>query len=135
MASFSVGIELPSFHDFQWRRNGADLSDGSGYAGVNSQTLLISPAAMSHAGEFDCVVTRQFNGCTVTSDTATLTVLPDVNDCPEDLDGDGDIDFDDLNALLAVYNTSDPDADFDGNGIVDFDDLNTLLAVYDTICP
>ena len=46
-----------------------------------------------------------------------------------DLDGDGDVDFDDLNILLASYGNDDG-GDLDGDGDTDFDDLNILLANY-----
>ena len=53
-----------------------------------------------------------------------------------DVDHDGDVDFDDLNLLLAAYGTClgdagyNAEADFDSSGCVDFDDLNLLLAHY-----
>ena len=59
---------------------------------------------------------------------------------PGDVDGDCDVDFDDLNELLASYGLSmgdpgyNPDADLDGNDTVDFDDLNFLLAFYNQVC-
>lgn len=59
--------------------------------------------------------------------------------CNGDLDGDSDIDFDDLNVLLASYGTTSGATyemgDLDGDEDVDFDDLNVLLSVYGTSCP
>ena len=48
---------------------------------------------------------------------------------PGDLDGDGDVDFDDLIGLLASWGPCGPPCpeDLDGNGQVEFSDLLTLL--------
>lgn len=46
-----------------------------------------------------------------------------------DLDGDGDVDFDDLVTLLNCYQVSDC-GDLDGDGDTDFDDLFILLSNY-----
>ena len=54
-----------------------------------------------------------------------------------DLDGDCDVDFDDLNLLLASYGQSGAGltGDIDDDDDVDFDDLNLLLANYGMSCP
>lgn len=59
-----------------------------------------------------------------------------LGDCPADLNGDGAIDFGDLNNLLGNFNTSGADlpGDIDGDGDVDFADLNVLLGVFNTSC-
>lgn len=55
-------------------------------------------------------------------------------DCPEDLTGDGLVDFDDLVTLLGAYGVSDA-GDITGDGQTNFDDLVALLAAYGTSCP
>ncbi len=61
--------------------------------------------------------------------------------CPQDLDGDGDVDLSDLAALLAVYGTAEgdpnynPAADFDNDGTIGLSDLASLLSVYGSYCP
>ena len=56
--------------------------------------------------------------------------------CAEDLNGDGAIDFRDLNILLANFSFSGPliagDLNFDG--VVDFLDLNIFLSSYSSLC-
>ncbi len=60
--------------------------------------------------------------------------------CPGDVNGDGFVDFDDLNQLLGSYNLDpthpdyNPGADLDGDNDVDFADLNTLLDNYNSKC-
>jgi 1,4-alpha-glucan branching enzyme len=64
---------------------------------------------------------------------------PPPPDCPEDLDGDGDIDLADLTQLLAGYGITSgathADGDVNGDGAVDLADLTQLLSVYGTECP
>ncbi|MCK4871890.1 MAG: hypothetical protein KAS72_04105 [Phycisphaerales bacterium] len=55
-------------------------------------------------------------------------------DCPGDLNGDGQRDQADLGILLASYEL-DAGGDIDGDGDTDQADLGALLAVYDVPCP
>ena len=60
---------------YRWRRNGSALSDGGAVSGAGTSELTISPAAASHAGSYDVVVTDAFSQ-NRTSSAATLTVHP-----------------------------------------------------------
>jgi hypothetical protein len=56
--------------------------------------------------------------------------------CPGDDDGDGDVDFDDLNRVLSNFSGSGAagPGDVNGDGDVDFNDLNLVLANFGTAC-
>ena len=95
-ASFEVGIENPVLYDFQWRKDGEDLVDGGRIGGASSDHLIVVLLELADAGQYDCVVTAQLGGhCFTVSDAATLTVVPQGDDCPEDLVEDGVIDLQD----------------------------------------
>ncbi len=73
-------------------------------------------------------------GITVGYDNFAVTVTG--AGCPEDIDGDGDVDFADLNMLLGNFNTSGAGlaGDVDGDDDVDFADLNRVLGLFNTAC-
>ena len=103
--------------------------------------MLVRAVGFEGELENDCNVNQTLDACDIdtgASDDGNGNGVPD--ECEEgvigDLDGDGDVDFDDLNQLLAVYGLCvgepgyNPEADLDGDLCVGFDDLNLLLANY-----
>jgi len=48
--------------------------------------------------------------------------------CPADLDGSGDVGFDDLLAVLAAWGDEGGPEDLDGDGVVGFGDLLLVLS-------
>ncbi|HUU96357.1 MAG TPA: immunoglobulin domain-containing protein [Phycisphaerae bacterium] len=130
---FRASVEEHGFTEqYQWRKDGADLTDDGRIFGSRTPMLLITSVEIGDAGEYDCVVTYAENGCSRPSDAATLTVIP--SECPGDVDGDGDTDHSDLGELLAAWCTHEgdpdwnPDADLDGDGHVGHGDLGIVLA-------
>ena len=56
--------------------------------------------------------------------------------CVGDFNGNGAVDFDDLNTFTSAFQNQDNlAADFNGNGSIDFDDLNTFIAAFQAGCP
>lgn len=58
---------------FQWQRNGVDLSNGGAVSGAQSQYLTITDAALANAGDYRVIVSN--GGGAVTSEVAALTIL------------------------------------------------------------
>lgn len=73
-AAFTVAASGLGTLNYQWQKNGANLSDGGHYSGVTTATLSISGADAGDAASYRCVVSV---GCSsTTSNAATLTVKP-----------------------------------------------------------
>jgi hypothetical protein len=117
--------------NYQWRRDGQNLTDNERISGSQTATLTISSTLRSDAGEYDVVVT---NDCgSVISEAARLTVT-----CLGDVNGDGTVGQSDLATLLANFNTEvEPNTggDLNGDGFVDQADLAALLANFGKVCP
>lgn len=56
------------------------------------------------------------------------------NPCAPDVNGDGVIDLDDLNAILTSYGSASSVADINGDGTVDMNDLNIVLTLFGQEC-
>jgi len=81
-AAFDIVISAMGTVNFQWRKNGAPLSDGAKYSGVNTPTLMVLNAANADEGQYDCVVSNVEGS--VTSDDASLTVAdPAITEQPK----------------------------------------------------
>jgi hypothetical protein len=67
---------------------------------------------------------------------AIIVVSPDPA-CPGDANGDGAVNFTDLNIILGAYGNSGDivPGDFNLDGDVDFNDLNQVLSNYGELCP
>lgn len=55
--------------------------------------------------------------------------------CPQDLNGDGELDFFDVSAFLTAFGSGDPSADFSGDGQFDFFDVSAFLSAFAAGCP
>jgi hypothetical protein len=67
-------------------------------------------------------------------DTREQTQAP----CPGDADGDNQVNFTDLNAVLSAFGQSGAPgfsgADLNNDGVVNFADLNAVLSAFGTAC-
>jgi len=72
----ATGTGSASF-TYQWRKNGAPISNGGDIDGATSSSLTINNLATDDAGSYDVLVTRPC-GANTTSNAATLTVNPNL---------------------------------------------------------
>jgi hypothetical protein len=88
---------------YQWRRDGAALTNAASVAGVATPTLTISLVGLGDIGVYDCVISGP--GGSIVSPPAVLGVRPT---CEGDLATDGWINSQDLSALLALWGPCPP---------------------------
>ena len=84
--------------EYQWRKDGADLTDSERIFGAQSAGLVILDVQSTDAGEYDGVIADLVDLDCITSDAATLTVT---TNCPADFD-DGTVGAFDLAFLLGA---------------------------------
>jgi uncharacterized protein YraI len=125
-ATFSVTATGDGVLRYQWRKNGADLTDNGHYVGATTAALTIVSAIRSDAADYACAVT---GGCgSVTSDPAALTVGAVTG---ADVDGDCDVDLTDFSVFQMCFNGPNRplryqeclSADLDGDADVDLTDF------------
>jgi hypothetical protein len=110
-------------------------------AGLNEGVVAILENGFVPPFSEDCNGNDVPDECDIadgTSDDDNQNGIPDECDIPGDVDGDGDVDLNDLSALLGAYGACiddpiyDPAADVDGDGDVDLNDLAELVGAYGT---
>ena len=112
--------------------NASNLSNSGTISGALTDTLTISPVALTDAGTYDCIVS---NACgNATSGAALLTVTP--TGCgSSDFDGDGDFGTDaDIAAFFACLGgnccPTCGSSDFNGDGDFGTDsDIGSFFSV------
>ncbi len=135
-----------SFLNIVWLDSGGGVLGFETAAGVDAASptdtdILVTVNGSAPAGTTDAQILIGFHqeadapGAAIWDDvTAVVTPAPD---CPGDANGDLLVNFDDLNEVLAFWNTTQPvgtNGDVTGDGMVNFDDLNEVLANWNTSC-
>ncbi|MHC4444084.1 MAG: immunoglobulin domain-containing protein [Planctomycetota bacterium] len=92
-AQFNV-VATGASLEYQWQKNGTNLSDGGNISGAATGTLQVSNVQASDAANYRCVVSN--NGGDVTSDQASLTLA-----VTGDFDADDDVDHEDFGHFQA----------------------------------
>lgn len=112
-------------------------NNGGGYYGwgcrINGE---YAPGGMYRRAVGDSLPTGDLWEFTNGFDTAFRVFVEVAAACPGDANGDNQVNFNDLNILLGIFNSTGAGlaADFDNDGDVDFADLNALLGVFNTAC-
>jgi cytochrome c peroxidase len=57
-----------------------------------------------------------------------------IDNCPADLDGDGQLTFFDVSAFLSGFNAQSSDVDFTGDGQINFFDVSAFISAYNAGC-
>ena len=66
---------------------------------------------------------------------ALVVLVPNADNCPADLTGEGDLDFFDVSAFVNAFAAMDTIADFTGDGNFDFFDVSGFVNAFGAGCP
>ncbi|MCC5823663.1 MAG: M12 family metallo-peptidase [Phycisphaerales bacterium] len=117
---------------YQWFRDGIVLVDDGRISGVSTPTLIVTNVTPADSGVYELLVGDNCGG----EASATAQVTVNAPPCPADINGDGELNFFDLSAYLALFNAQDPAADLaEPFGVFNFFDVAAYLALYNAGCP
>ncbi len=68
---------------YQWRKNGANLSDGARISGATTDTLDIDPVITDDAADYDVVVTNRCGADTSATAALTVNMAPTITQHPQ----------------------------------------------------
>lgn len=120
-----------------WQQLTSIVSDGSNQTRFTLHQITMPFAAFGT----DLLVRLTANGTDASDvwyiDDIAITeeFIVDPPDCPQDIDGNGLVNFFDISAFLGLYNAQNPIADWDGNGLFNFFDISSYLTAYNAGCP
>jgi lysophospholipase L1-like esterase len=129
VAGFSVVSGSWGSITYQWRRDGAPLTDDGRIAGAGTPHLSISEVETADAGAYDCVLTGPCGSATSAAAVLTVTAL-----CPADFNRDGWVNGDDADSFAWAFDVGDQSADFDGNSWVNGDDADGFALAFEAGC-
>ena len=84
-ASFSVSVSGTLPLDFQWQKNGTNLTDGGNVSGSLTTKLVLTNVNFNDAGNYTVIITCPDASGSVTSSKATLTVVLPIVSQPQSL--------------------------------------------------
>ncbi|MCP3903936.1 MAG: hypothetical protein GY715_09910 [Planctomycetes bacterium] len=100
--------------------------------------IALAGVAFGSTEDVDCNQNQRADVCDIiigSSRDLNENGIPDECEPPEDLDGDGDVDFGDILVLISMWGPCPPlpepcPADLNGNGIVDFGDILLIIGAW-----
>ncbi|MEQ8769525.1 MAG: M64 family metallopeptidase [Phycisphaerales bacterium] len=131
-AGVSVTPMQPIGHDLDvfWDVDGSPIPAADGMTSVVPQSLGITAGGTLTATVVDNtdMVRDESVRANLMTAQVSWTVLPAA--CPADMDGDGTLNIDDIDAFVAFFLGGDLAADLDGNGTLNVDDIDAFVAAY-----
>ncbi len=134
---FTVTADGQSGLTYRWRKNGVDLSNGSGVSGATTRTLTLTPNDLDDYTGYSCAVTGSCG--TIVSAEAQLR-----SNCAADFNLDGEADILDLLDFLDSFGQCEGqpapcaplgiEADLNGDTIIDIVDFLDFLDAFGTGC-